>query len=100
VLLRDLLEEVREDKRRKLARFKECEYAIDTIFLPEVGHLRPIQCGPDRCARLIRELADGKITGNPLGDASIRKYLSPLSAAFRKAVRRAIIPVNPLAQLS
>jgi hypothetical protein len=48
VLIRDLAEEVREAKRRKLRRssFSAFEYALDKVILPELGHLKPGQVGP------------------------------------------------------
>jgi integrase len=100
ILIRDLGAEVREAKRRKhrSGRFSDYEAALDVI-LGELGDLRVTAVGPDRCARLIRDLADGKLTGNPLGPASIRKYISPLSATFKVAVRRGIIPTSPLTVL-
>src|SRR5205814_1389309 len=60
VLIRDLAEEVREAKRRKLrvASFAAFERGLDKIVLPELGHLRPAQAGPDRIARLVRDLED------------------------------------------
>jgi hypothetical protein len=60
VLIRDLAEEAREAKRRKLAAtsFRVFEYALDKIVLPELGHLKPGACGPDRVARLIHDLED------------------------------------------
>jgi integrase len=42
---------------------------------------------------------DGTITGNRLGPAAIRKYLAPLSAIFKLALRRGLITVNPLTLL-
>ena len=97
VLIRDLAEEVRESKRRKLATssFAAFEYALDKIILPELGHLKPGACGPDRLARLIRDLEE-----RGLAPSSIRRYLSPLSAIFKLALRRGVIPSSPLALLS
>jgi integrase len=102
VLMRDLLEEVREIKRRKLSdtAFDSCEYVLDKILLPEIGDYRATTLGPDRCARLIRDMSDGTITGRPLADSSIRKYLPTLNAAIKLALRRGDIASNPLAQLS
>jgi integrase len=98
-LIRELGEEVRESKRRRnLARFKDWERMLD-LYIEELGHLKPAQVGPDRLARLIRDLEDGTITGNPLAPSSIRKNLAPLSAIFRLALRRGLIPVNPLTLL-
>jgi integrase len=97
VFIRDLAEEVREAKRRKLraSSFAAFEFALDRIVLPELGHLKPGQAGPDRVARLVRDLeAQG------LAPASIRRYLSPLASVFKLAVRRGIIPSSPLALLS
>ena len=52
VTTRDLAEQVRETKRRRLASsFAAFEYALDKIILPEVGGLKPADCGPDRLAR-------------------------------------------------
>jgi hypothetical protein len=58
VRIRDLAEEVREVKRRRLrpSSLKAWEDALDRVVLPEVGHLKPAQLGPDRIARLIRDL--------------------------------------------
>ena len=85
VLIRDLAEEVREAKRRKLraSSFAAFEFALDRILLPELGHLKPGQAGPDRIARLVRDLeAQG------LAAASIRRYLSPLASVFKLAETR------------
>jgi integrase len=100
VLIRDLGEEIRETKRRKhrSGRFSDYEAALD-LALDQVGDFRVTAVGPDRCARLIRDLRDGKITGSPLGPATIRKYLSPLSAIFNLALRRGIVATSPLAVL-
>jgi len=97
VLIRDLAEEVREAKRRRLrgSSFSAFEFALDKVILPAVGHLKPAQLGPDRVARLIRELE-----GRGLAPASIRRYLTPLSAIFKLAIRRGIVPMSPLAVLS
>jgi integrase len=97
VLIRELAEEVREAKRRKLraSSFSAFEHALDKIILPELGHLKPGQAGPDRIARLIRDLE-----GRGLSPASIRRYLSPLASIFRLAVRRGIVPMSPLSLLS
>jgi len=95
--IRDLAEEVREAKRRRLrpSTFSTFEYALDKVIIKELGHLRPAQVGPDRVARLIRDLE-----GRGLAPSSIRRYLSPLGAIFRLALRRGIIPVNPMTLLS
>lgn len=98
-LIRELGEEVREAKRRRdLARFKDWSRMLD-LYIEELGHLKPAQVGPDRLARLIRDLEDGTITGNPLAPSSIRKNLAPLHAIFKLALRRGLIPVNPLTLL-
>jgi integrase len=96
VLIRDLAEEVRETKSRKLrgSSFKAFEYALDKIILPEVGHLKPGACGPDCIAQLIRDLQD-----RGLGPASIRRYLTPLAAIYKLAIRRGIVPSSPLTLL-
>jgi hypothetical protein len=97
VKIADLAEEVREAKRRKLrpASLEAFEYALDSILLPEVGHLKPGACGPDRVAKLIRDLES-----RGLAAASIKRYLTPLSAIFQLAVRRGIVPSSPLSLLS
>jgi integrase len=97
VKIADLAEEVREAKRRKLrpASLQAFEYALDSILLPEVGHLKPGACGPDRVAKLIRDLEN-----RGLAPASIKRYLTPLSAIFQLAVRRGIVPSSPLSLLS
>jgi integrase len=97
VLIRDLAEEVREAKRRKLrnSSLAAFEYALDKVVLPELGHLKPGQAGPDRVARLIRDLED-----RGLRASTIRRYLSPLGVIFKLAVRRGIVPMSPLALLS
>lgn len=96
VLIRDLAEEVRESRRGRVraSSFASLEYSLDKIILPELGHLKPGQATPDRVARLIRELAAGG-----LAPASIRRYLTPLSAIFKLALRRGIIASSPLAVL-
>jgi integrase len=93
----DLLEEVRATKERRLrpSSFAAFQHAADKIIGPEVGHLRPTQCGPDRVARLIRELE-----GRGLAAASIKRYLTPLHEVFKLAVRRGLVSVNPLQLLS
>jgi hypothetical protein len=85
ILIRHLGEEVRESKRRRLAAssFAVLEYALGKILLPELGHLKPGACGPERIARLIRDLEE-----RGLAPASIRRYLSPLAAIFKLARRR------------
>jgi integrase len=97
VKIADLAEEVREAKRRKLqpASLEAFEYALDSILLPEVGHLKPGACGPDRVAKLIRDLER-----RGLAPASIKRYLTPLSAIFQLAVRRGVVPSSPLSLLS
>jgi integrase len=57
--------------------------------------LKPGQAGPDRIARLIRDLES-----RGLSPATIRRYVSPLASIFRLAVRRGIVPMSPLALLS
>jgi integrase len=93
----DLAEEVREAKRRRLrdSSFAAFEYALDKIILPELGHLKPGQCGPDRIARLVRDLED-----RGLGPATIRRYLTALSAIFQLAIRRGAATTSPLTLLS
>lgn len=97
VTIANLAEEVRETKRRKLrgSSFAAFEFALDRVVLPEVGHLKPGRAGPDRIARLIRDLED-----RGLAASSIRRYVTPLSAIFKLAVRRGIIPSSPLSLLS
>jgi integrase len=97
VLIRDLAEEVRELKKRRLraSSLAIFEYALDKIILPELGHLKPAQVGPDRVARLIRDLEQ-----RGLGPASIRRYLVPLAAIFKLAIRRGIVHTSPLQLLS
>jgi integrase len=98
-LIRELGEEVRDAKRRKgLARLNEWERMLDLV-LDEIGHLKPAQLGPERLARLLSDLADGEITGHPLGGASVRKAISPLNAILEKALRRGAIQVNPFTLL-
>ena len=97
VRISDLAVEVREAKRRNLraSSFAAFEYALDNIILPELGHLKPGQCGPDRVARLVRDLQD-----KGLGPATIRRYLTPLSAIFSLAIRRGAATTSPMALLS
>jgi integrase len=97
VLIRDLAEEVREARRGKIrsSSFKSLEHSLDKIILPELGHLKPGQAGPDRIARLIRDLEQ-----RGLSPASIRRYLSALSPIFKLAVRRGIVATSPIALLS
>jgi integrase len=100
-LIRDLAEEVRESKRRKLrsTSFAAFEYALDSILLPELGHFKPAALGPDRVENLRRDLTDGRITGNKLSEKTIRRYLTPLSAIYKLALRRGIVSVSPMALL-
>jgi integrase len=97
VRIRELAEEVREAKRRKLrtSSFAVLEYALDKVILPELGDLKPAQLGPDRLARFIRDLEE-----RGLGPASIRRYLVPLSAIFGLVIRRGIVQTNPMQLLS
>ena len=97
VLIRDLAEEVRKTKQRKLRRssFEVFERALDKIILPEIGHLKVTQVGADRVARLVRDLE-----GRGLQPASIRRYLSPLGPIFKLAVRRGVVHTSPVALLS
>ena len=92
---------MREAKRRRTrpSSFAAFEYALDKVILPELGHLKPSQLGPDRIARLIRDLEDGKLTGSRLAPATIRRYLTALSALIKLALRRGLIHANPLAVL-
>jgi integrase len=95
--LGSLAEEVREAKRGKLrtASFEAFEFALDRVILPELGHLRVVQVGPDRVARLVRDLE-----GRGLAPSSIRRYLSPLGSIFKLAIRRGVVHTSPLALLS
>jgi len=97
VLVRDLAEETRELKKRKLraSSFATFEYGLDKIILPELGHLKPAQVGPERVARLIRDLEE-----RGLGPATIRRYLVPLTAIFKLAIRRGIVHTSPFQLLS
>ncbi len=97
VTLAALAEEVREQKRGKLrgSSFRAFEYALDAVLLPELGDLRVVQVGPDRLARLVRDLQR-----RGLAASSIRRYLSPLGPIFKLAIRRGIVPTSPLALLS
>ncbi len=101
VRFQDLAEDVREVKRRRTrpSSFAAFEYALDKVILPEIGHLKPSQLSPDRVARLIRDLEDGKLTGTPLAPATIRRYLTVLSALIKLALRRGLTHLNPLAIL-
>jgi integrase len=100
-LIRDLAEEVREAKLRKLrsTSLESLEYALDSIILPELGHFKAAALGPDRIEKLRRDLADGRITGNKLLAASIIRYLEPLSAIYKLALRRGIVAVSPMTLL-
>ena len=97
VRIRDLAAEVREAKRRKLrsSSFAMLERALDKVLLPELGDLKPVDVGPDRIAKLIRDLEDSGCS-----PATIRRYLSPLGAIFKSAMRRGLITTSPLALLS
>lgn len=97
VTVAELAAQVREAKRGRLrpSTLAAFEDALDRIILPELGRLRVAHVGPDRVARLIRDLER-----RGLAPASVRKYLAPLSAILRLAVRRGILPVSPLDLLS
>ena len=97
ITISKLAEEVREQKRGKLrgSSFRAFEYALDSVLLPELGHLRVVQVGPDQLARLVRDLERRELAA-----PSIRRYLSPLGPIFKLAIRRGIVPVSPLALLS
>jgi integrase len=96
-LVSDLAEEVRETKRLKLraSSFHAFEYALDKVVIAELGQLRIGQVTPDRVASLIRELHS-----KGLKPTTVRRYLTPLSAIMRLAVRRRLIGENPLSLLS
>jgi len=97
VRIRDLAEEVRETKRRKLrsSSFAILERALDSVLLPEVGDLEPVDMGPDRIAQLIRDLED-----RGYRPATVRRYLHPLRPIVRLAMRRGLISTSPLDLLS
>jgi integrase len=57
--------------------------------------LKPAQVGPDRVARLIRDLEE-----RGLQPAAIRRYVVPLTAIFKLAIRRGIVHTSPLSLLS
>lgn len=97
ITIATLAGEVREAKRRKLrgSSFQAFAFSLDKILLPELGHLRVVQVGPDRIARLVRDLE-----GRGLAPSSIRRYLSPLGSIYKLAVRRGIVATSPLALLS
>jgi integrase len=97
VTVATLAEDVREAKRRKLrgSSFKSFEYALDKVLLAEVGHLPVVQVGPDRIARLVRDLER-----RGLKPSTIRRYLTPLGPIFKLAIRRGIVATSPLALLS
>jgi hypothetical protein len=63
--------------------FRRARVRTGQNLLPELGHLKPGACGPERIARLIRDLEE-----RGLAPASIRRYLSPLAAIFKLARRR------------
>jgi hypothetical protein len=73
----DLAAEVREAKRRRLREwsFTCFERALDTVLLPELGHLKPAQAGPDRIARLIQDLEEDGLS------PSVAGYETPFDAA-------------------
>jgi integrase len=97
VTLATLAEEVREAKARKLrgSSLAAFTYALDKVILPELGHLRVAEVGPDRIARFVRDLER-----RGLAPSSIRRYLSPLGPIFKLALRRRIVTTSPLALLS
>lgn len=97
IRFKDLAEADRETKKRRLraASLAVYEYSLDNIILPELGHLKPSQCGPDRIARLYRDLET-----SGLMPATMRRYLSPLGPIFKLALRRGLISVNPLELLT
>jgi integrase len=86
-----------ERKRRELqgSTLAVDERALD-IMRNEIGHLKPGQCGPDRLERLEADLKSGALTGNPLGHASVARYMTVLAGVFKRAVRDGAIPVSPL----
>jgi integrase len=92
---------VRESKRRKLrsTSFAAFEYALDSIILPELGNFKPAALGPDRIEKLRRDLSDGRVTGSKLSEKSVRRYLTPLSAIYKLALRRGVVSVSPMALL-
>jgi integrase len=101
-----LAEDVRASKRRKLAgsSFDAFEYALDKVILPELGELRVVSVGPDRLARLVRDLETHGVRAldepKPLKRSSVRRYVSPLGPIFKLALRRGIIATDPWAILS
>jgi integrase len=97
VTIRNLADEIRAVEKRNLrsSSFAILERALDKVLLPEIGDLRPVDAGPDRVARLIRDLED-----QGYGPATIRRYLSPLGLILRLAMRRGLISTSPLTLLS
>jgi integrase len=92
----DLIAEVRETQTRNVrGSTLEVDERGLSILDAEVGHLRPGQLvGNDRLDRLVRDLIDGTITGRPLGVRSAKRYLAPLGAISKLAIRRGVIQVS------
>jgi integrase len=97
VTFAELAEQVRESKRARLrgSSLTSFEHALDKILIPELGHLRVVTVGPDRIARLVRDLERRN-----LAPSSIRRYLSPLGPIFKLAIRRGIVAQSPMTLLS
>jgi integrase len=97
IRIAELAEEVREAKRRRLrvGSFETFEYALDKVLLPELGALSVVSVGPDRIAKLCRDLVD-----RGLKPSTVRRYTSPLGAIFTLALRRGVIATNPMSLLS
>jgi integrase len=81
--------------------------ALDLVLLPRFGPINVRRIDADAVARLVRDLereglhaVDPARRVRPLGPSSIENYLKPLNGIMTLAVRRALIPVNPVSLLT
>ena len=92
VFIRDLAEEVREAKRRKLraSSFAAFEFALDRIVLPELGHLKPGQAAPIESPAWCGTLRRRDSRPHPFVAISVRSHpcsSSPFGAGSSRRAR-------------
>lgn len=94
---KDVAEQWLEQRNGKLREWTRRGYraSLDNEILPRFGHLKLRDVTVDHIAKFIRDLdAQGKST------STIENHLKPLSGAFRYALRRGLVSVNPVALLT
>ncbi len=91
--VRELADEVREVKRRRMKSltFTEWERRLDRILLPHFGRAKVTEVTPVHVADFVRGLAaDGRAA------STIQSYLIPLHAVFKHAAFKSLIASNPV----